>query len=145
MFIDGNLSNLTPAQQDVVLAKPYWRMCAFASMLNWRGLRLTWIQFTDEDAAAWPTVPESKILVSYVTTDQEFHLQINELPDQPGLHNATAGPFRYGIPQSAIGCIASSYPAATLISPPRCDGSSHFWTGSNFATLPVELHGRGAP
>ena len=26
MFIDGNLSNLTPAQQDVVLAKPYWRM-----------------------------------------------------------------------------------------------------------------------
>lgn len=103
MFIDGNLANLTPAQRDIVLAKPYWRMRAFASMLNWHGLRLTWIRFTDEDAAAWPTVPESRILASYVTTDQEFHIQINELPDHPRLYNATVGPFRYGISQLAIG------------------------------------------
>jgi hypothetical protein len=103
MFIDGNLSNLTPRQRDIVLAKPYWRMRSFASMLNWRGLRLTWIRFTDDDAAAWPTVPESRILVSYVTTDQEFHIQINELPDQPNLYNAAVGPFRYGISQPAIG------------------------------------------
>ena len=73
-------------------------------MLNWRGLRLTWIQFTDEDAAAWPTVPESKILVSYVTTDQEFHLQINELSrSDPTSTMLRSGRFGYGISQPAIG------------------------------------------
>lgn len=103
MFIDGDLASLTHTQRDIVLAKPYWRMRTFASMLNWYGLRLEWIRFSDEDAARWHTVPESRILVHYVTTDQEFHIQINEVPDHPRLHNATVGPFRYGISQIAIG------------------------------------------
>lgn len=103
MFIDGDLASLTQAQRDIVLAKPYWRMRTFASMLNWHGLRLEWIRFSDEDAARSPTVPTSRMLVHYVTTDQEFHIQINELPHHPRLHNATVGPFRYGISQIAIG------------------------------------------
>ena len=103
MFIDGDLANLTQEQREIVLAKPYWRMRTFASMLNWCGLRLEWVRFSDEDAARWPTVPTSRILVHYVTTDQEFHIQINELPDQPRFYNATVGPFRYEISQIAIG------------------------------------------
>lgn len=103
MFIDGDLANLTLTERELVLAKPYWRMRTFASMLNWHGLRLEWIRFRDEDAARSPTVPACRILVYYVTTDQEFHIQINELPDQPDLYHATVGPFRYGISQIAIG------------------------------------------
>jgi hypothetical protein len=103
MFIDGNLANLTAAQRDIVVAKPYWRMCAFAAMLNWHGLRLEWIRFTEEEAATWPNVPESRIVVHYVTTDQGFHIQINEVRDRPALYHATVGPFRYGIWQLSIG------------------------------------------
>jgi hypothetical protein len=103
MFIDGNLAGLTAAQRDIVLGKPYWRMRMFASMLNWHGLRLAWIRFTEEDAATWASVPESRIVVYYATTDPEFHIQVNELSDRPALHNATVGPFRYGISQLAIG------------------------------------------
>ncbi|HVX09843.1 MAG TPA: hypothetical protein VHC22_01455 [Pirellulales bacterium] len=57
----------------------------FASLLNWNGLQLQWVRLDEE------------IIVSYVTTDIEFHIQINELRNHPGLHQATTGPFRYGI------------------------------------------------
>lgn len=69
----------------------------FASLLNWNGLQLVWVRLTDEDAARSLGVPESRIVVSYVTTDTEFNIQINELCDHPRLHQATVGPFRYGI------------------------------------------------
>jgi hypothetical protein len=96
-MICGDLGRLNPEQRAIVLAKPYWRMRWFASQLNWNGLQLEWVRLSDEDVVRSSGVPESRILVYYVTTDQEFHIQINELPDHPRLHQATVGPFRYGI------------------------------------------------
>lgn len=52
---------------------------------------------SDVDAARWPKGPDSKIIVYYLTTDKQFHLQINELPGRPRLHQAAIGPLRYGI------------------------------------------------
>lgn len=100
MFINGDLSRLTPTQRAIVLAKPYWRMRWFASMLNWEGLVVEWVRISDEDSLNSIGVPESRIDVYYVTNDREFHIQINELPDRSNLYQATMGPFRYG-----IGCI----------------------------------------
>ncbi|HJT32426.1 MAG TPA: hypothetical protein VJ783_10320 [Pirellulales bacterium] len=97
MFICGDLASLSPEQRAIVLAKPYWRMRWFASLLNWNGLQLQWLRLSAADAAALPGVREPEIAVFYVTTDREFHIQINELPDRPTLHQATIGPFRYGI------------------------------------------------
>lgn len=97
MFICGDLANLSQAQRAIVLAKPYWRMRWFASLLSWHGLQLQWLRLNDIDAVRWPNVPDAKVLVYYATTDREFHIQINELPDRPSLHQATIGPFRYGI------------------------------------------------
>lgn len=74
----------------------------FASLLNWHGLELEWVRFSDEDAVRYRGVPERRIQVYYVTTDQEFHIQINGL-DHPRLYQATVGPFRYGISQVKIG------------------------------------------
>jgi hypothetical protein len=100
MFICGDLSRLTHRQREIVLAKPFWRLRRFASLLGWNGLRLEWVRFRDEDSTRDLGVPDSKILVHYVTTDWEFHIQINELPPYDGrLHQATVGPFRYGIRQ----------------------------------------------
>ena len=86
-----------------MFAEPCWRMRWFASLLNWNGLELGWVRFSDEDASRWASVPASRILVHYVTTDQEFHIQINGLPDHPRIYQATVGPFRYGISQTKIG------------------------------------------
>src|SRR5215469_6370422 len=94
MFICGDLGRLTSEQRAIVRAKPYWRMRRFASMLNWHGLRLEWIRFREGEAFLGLTVPESKILLFYRTTDQEFHIQINELPEGRDLYNAAVGPFR---------------------------------------------------
>lgn len=97
MLIGSDLGNLSTQQRAIVLAKPYWRMGWFASLLNWHALQLEWVNLSQIAATRGPDVPESKILVYYVTTDREFHLQINELPDHPKLYQATVGPFRYGI------------------------------------------------
>ncbi len=75
----------------------------FASLLNWNGLQLEWVRFSDEDAVRSLGMPESRIVVYYVTTDEEFHIQINELPDRPRLHQATVGPFRYGVAPTSVG------------------------------------------
>lgn len=72
----------------------------FASLLNWHGLQLQWLKLIDLEATRWPNAPDSKVLVYYVTTDREFHIQISEIPDRPSLHQATIGPFRYGIGQN---------------------------------------------
>lgn len=97
MFICGDLASLSPEQQAIVLAKPYWRMRWFASLLSWNGLQLEWLRVIEAGAARRPGVAESEVLVYYATTDREFHIQINELPDRPTLHQATIGPLRYGI------------------------------------------------
>jgi hypothetical protein len=100
MFIYGDLSRLSHEQRVIVLCKPFWHMRRFAAMLGWHGLRLEWVRFRDEDAARDVGMPESKILVYYLTTDREFSIQINELPPHDGrLHQATVGAFRYGITQ----------------------------------------------
>ncbi len=97
MFLCGDLGRLSTRQRAIVMAKPYWRIRWFASILNWNGLRLEWIRLSDVDAERWPDGTESKIIVYYRTTDKHFHLQINELPDRPKLHQATIWPLRYGI------------------------------------------------
>jgi hypothetical protein len=102
-MIYGDLGRLNPEQRAIVLAEPCWRMRWFASLLNWNGLRLEWVRFTDEDASNSIGVPESRILVSYITTDQEFNIQINALPDRPRLYQATVVPFRYGISPIKVG------------------------------------------
>jgi hypothetical protein len=98
-MIYGDLSRLNPEQRAIVLVEPCWRMRWFASLLNWNGVRLEWVRFRDEDARNSIGVPASRILLHYVTTDQEFHIQINALADCVRLYQATIGPFRYGISQ----------------------------------------------
>jgi hypothetical protein len=102
-MIRGDLGRLTQEQRESVLAEPCWRIRRFASLLNWNGLELEWIRFNAEDSPHSKGVPESRILVYYLTTDQEFHIQINVVPDHPKRYQATVGPFRYGISQIKIG------------------------------------------
>jgi hypothetical protein len=102
MYTSGDLSKLTAAQRTVVLAKPWSRIRQFASLLGWRGLSLDWVRFTDEGDARRPAEPEPRIVVYYVTTDAEFHIQINESPIGPcRYYEASVGAFRYGIAQIA--------------------------------------------
>lgn len=94
----SNFAVLSAEQRAVVTSAPYWRLRWFASLLGWNGLRMNWITFTQAEAAKWDTVPVSRILVCYGTTDEEFRIQINEKPGgQTGHYQAMVGPFRYGI------------------------------------------------
>lgn len=102
-MIRGDFGRLSQVQRAIVLAEPCWRMRWFASLLNWNGLELEWIRFSDEDALRYAGVPDSRILVYYATKDQKFNIQINGLPDHPRLYQASVGPFRYGICQVKIG------------------------------------------
>lgn len=102
-MINGDLGMLNPEQRAIVFAEPRWRMRWLASQLNWNGLELEWVRFTDEDALLDKRVPDSRILIYYVTMDKEFHIQINKIHDYPGLYQATVGPFRYRISQVKIG------------------------------------------
>jgi hypothetical protein len=97
MAHSSSFGRLTAEQRAIVLSRPYWRMRRFASLLGWNGLRMEWIAFTEEEAAKCDTVPISRILVSYLTTDAEFSIQINEKPaGQIRHYQAMVGPFRYG-------------------------------------------------
>ena len=78
-------------------SKPIARMRWFASLLNWRGLQLERVVFTDEQIAEW-NVPQSGIVTYYMTPDLKFNLQINETPNgQSVTHQATIKADRYGI------------------------------------------------
>jgi len=88
---------LTTEQRALILSKPIWRMRRFAAMLGWNGLQLDWIRFTSEEAARNNTIPKSLVLAHYLTTEWEFHIQINELPSgQSRFHQASVAPNRYG-------------------------------------------------
>lgn len=101
MFICGDLSKLSQQQCVLVLSKPYWRMRQFASLLGWRGLVLSWTRITDEEAKCSPTPPKTRLFVYYVTTDERFRIQINELPaGQSRYYQAAIAPFHYRISQT---------------------------------------------
>lgn len=101
-MISGDVWRLNPRQRAIVLAEPRWRMRWFASQLNWNGLNLEWVRFSDEDALRGIGVAESKIHIYYLTTNLRFSIQINKLHNHPRLYQASVGPERYGICQIDI-------------------------------------------
>jgi hypothetical protein len=89
---------MTPEQLQLRNAKPLFRMRRFAQLLNWRGLQLEWTCLSAEVLAQYPKWPRSGIVFWYITTDEKFNLQINELPEGgEHTHQATVKAERYRI------------------------------------------------
>jgi hypothetical protein len=84
-------------QTRILASKPIARMRWFASLLNWRGLKLERTIFSADEIRKWD-LPSSGIIAFYMTTDWKFNLQINENPiGQSFTHQATIKADRYGI------------------------------------------------
>ena len=84
-------------QLRILSSKPIGRMRWFASLLNWHGLELSHHVFSSDEIARW-NFHASGILVTYMTCDLKFNLQINEHPiGQIVTHQATIKAERYGI------------------------------------------------
>ena len=67
----------------------------FASLLNWHGLELSHLVFSSDEIARW-NFHASGILVTYMTPDLKFNLQINEHPiGQTVTYQATIKAERY--------------------------------------------------
>lgn len=88
---------MTPEQSRILAAKPIARMRRFAALLNWQGLKIFYHFFSPgEDAGT--SVPNTRFIVWYMTSDEKFNLQINEHPIGQSLtHQASVKAIRYGI------------------------------------------------
>jgi hypothetical protein len=88
---------LGPEHRQILASKPIERIRRFAALLGWKGLQPYRIRFTTDEIAKWD-VPGCGLLVSYVTTDKRFFLQINETkPWGAGGHQASIAADRYDI------------------------------------------------
>jgi hypothetical protein len=88
---------MTLEQRRIFASKPIERMRRFAALIHWRDLQLERIIFTQDEISEWD-LPRSGIITYYVTTDDKFNLQINELDaTSPFTHQATIKADRYGI------------------------------------------------
>ena len=84
-------------QHRILTSKPIAQMRWFASLLNWHGLELSHHIFSSDEIARW-NFHASGILVTYMTPDLKFNLQINENPvGQTVTYQATIKAERYGI------------------------------------------------
>lgn len=48
----NNFAVLSADQRAFILGRPYWRIRWFAALLGWKGLRMEWIDFGDEEPLA---------------------------------------------------------------------------------------------
>lgn len=89
----ANFTLLSAKHRVVVLSKPYWRIRWFAALLGWKGLRMEWIDFGDQEP-----LTAARIVVWYETTDKKLSIQINENPIGQSRHyEAAILSWRYGI------------------------------------------------
>ena len=89
--------SMTAEQHRLLTSKPIARMRWFASLLKWHGLELSHHVFSSDEIARW-NFHAAGILVTYMTPDLKFNLQINEHPiGQTVTHQATIKAERYGI------------------------------------------------
>ncbi len=93
----GRVKLMNAEQHRILTSKPIARMRWFASLLNWHGLELSHHIFSSDEIARW-NFHASGILVTYMTPDLKFNLQINENPvGQTVTYQATIKAERYGI------------------------------------------------